>query len=790
MSLRRLAVIVVSAAGALLVAVVLAVVLYLAFGDLGRHKGRIEALVTELLGRPFAIDGAFELEVLPSISLAAERVRLGNADWGSQPQMVEIGRVSAQVGLWSLVSGPIDVRSFELSDVSVLLETNTDGKGNWAFGGADAPAEAAEPGAGSATAVPAVILRAKLANVRLTYRERGKPDRVALIEAVSIDPGSDGLLAISGKGKLNELPAAVSGELGPMDALFAGRNIRTAIQAAVGDLKVEVNGGLGRLDPLDGADLALKIAHPDVGSMLRKLDLPVVVAGPLTADARLSDAGDLTRLDLAAKLGDITVKVGGTLRALGLPGSDLRVEAAVADVAGHAAAFDVTGLPAGGLEVGGRFISSRTEIKLDGLSAKFAGARARVNGTVRLAREPGADLRFELAAESLRRLQQGLPAIPVSVSGNYAGNRNKLEVKNLKGRIGESEISGRVSMVATGRKRVEIDLASPRLDLTPLLAEGSGAKSAGDARSKPKPEPKKAEPKFVFDDAPLPLEKLKLADARLHFSAAEVRLDTEVLRDVESTLRLDGGRLTLEARMRDGQEGIVIGGVKLTPADGGAAALDISISAKNTRSGLSAGDAFDPKDAPPTNVEASLLATGASARQMASGANGRVLVTQGTGKLKSGLIGLLGGDLLRELVGKLNPFSAQDPYTKLECTVVRADIVDGQVTVSPVLMQSEKVTIIASGHIDLGTEALRFNLNTRPRSGVGISAGMFTNPFIELAGTLASPRLGMGAKGATSTAAAAATGGVSVLAQGFLDRARGSQDLCKKTLDLATAKAK
>ena len=103
--------------------------------------------------------------------------------------------------------------------------------------------------------------------------------------------------------------------------------------------------------------------------------------------------------------------------------------------------------------------------------------------------------------------------------------------------------------------------------------------------------------------------------------------------------------------------------------------------------------------------------------------------------------------------------------------------------VSPVLMQSEKVTIVAGGEIDLGTEALRFNFNTRPRTGVGISAGMFTNPFIELAGTLASPRLGMGAKGATSGAAAAATGGVSVLAQGFLDRARGGQDLCKMTLD-------
>jgi hypothetical protein len=782
MSLRRLAAIVLSAAVALLVAVVL----YLAFGNLSQHKGRIEALVTDLLGRPFAIDGAFELQVLPSISVVAERVRLGNADWGSQPQMVEIGRVSVQVGLWSLVSGPVDVRSFELSDVSVLLETNADGKGNWVFGEARAPAPAAEPLAESGAAVPLVIRSGKLGNVRITYRERGKADRVALIETLSIGPGSDGLLAISGKGSLNEFPAKVSGELGPLDALTSGRDIRMAIQAAVGALEVDVKGGLGRLDPLDGADLAVRVAHPDLGTMLKKLQLPVVLAGPLIADVRLTDAGDLTQLDLAAKLGDITVKIGGTLRALGLPGSDLRIEASVGDAARLAGAFGVTGLPVGALEVDGRIASSRTEIKLDGVSARFAGARAKVSGTVRLAREPSTDLRFEFASESLSRLRQGLPEISLAMSGDYASSRDKLEVKNLKGRIGETEISGWVSMVGTGRKHVEIELASPRLDLTPFLAQGTGAKSADDAHSKPKPTPKKAERKFVFDDTPLPLGKPLPVDASVHFTLAEVRLGTEVLRDVDGTLRVDGGQLTLVGSVRDNLEGTISGAVKLAPADGGAE-LGISVSAKNMRPSL---PEIDPRDAPLTNVEASLRVRGASARQMASLANGRILVTQSAGKLKSGVIGLFGGTLFRELAGKLNPFAAQDPYLQLECTVVRADIVDGQVTVNPVLMQSDKVTIVAGGKIDLGTEALDFQFNTRPRTGVGVSAGMFTNPFIEVAGTLTSPKLGVGTKAALSGAAAVATGGLSLLGQGILDRARGSKDLCKETLDEAAGKAK
>ena len=36
--------------------------------------------------------------------------------------MVEVGRFSAELRLWSLISGPIQIPSVELADVSVLLE--------------------------------------------------------------------------------------------------------------------------------------------------------------------------------------------------------------------------------------------------------------------------------------------------------------------------------------------------------------------------------------------------------------------------------------------------------------------------------------------------------------------------------------------------------------------------------------------------------------------------------------------------------------------------------------------
>jgi hypothetical protein len=102
--------------------------------------------------------------------------------------------------------------------------------------------------------------------------------------------------------------------------------------------------------------------------------------------------------------------------------------------------------------------------------------------------------------------------------------------------------------------------------------------------------------------------------------------------------------------------------------------------------------------------------------------------------------------------------------------------------VKPMLLQTEKVTITAHGTIDLHTEKLLLDFNTRPREGIGVSPGMFTNPFIQLQGTLASPTVGVGAKGVASGAVAAATGGVSVVAGGMVDRAQGEKDLCGKTL--------
>ncbi len=983
-------------------AVVLTIAFYLAFGDLGRHKTRIEALVTQSIGRPFAIDGPFRLKLIPVIDVSAERVRLGNVQGGSQPQMVEFGKAVVQIRFWSLISGPPEVRLFELHDATVLLEQGPDGKGNWVMGAPEADAgdetdaeeesedeleeEAAE------VEVPVVIERAVLNNVRLIYREAKKSDRVVLFEKLTITPGQGDLLALDGHGKLDAYPMTIKGELGTIKSLLAQRDMRLAMQMSLGKLALDVKGAIGSWNPLEGADLTLKVEHPELDGMLAKLELPifatgrmqidgrvkddgvltnldfkakagdfsvittgaiqelslvgadlaikivhseigpllellklpvvatgptqidtrikdvgkhreldfkatlgdlaasvkgtfktrglvgadltirfekaeigpllealklpvvatgptqidtrikdvgkhreldlkatlgdlaatvkgtfktrglvgadltikvekaeigplltalklpVVATGPMQIDTRIKDVGKHRNLDLKATIGDLAASVKGTLKTRGLVGSDLMFEATAADAARLASVFKVSDVPAAPLTVSGHTVYSREQITFEALTAAIAGASVRLDGSMQHTGDRGASLKFAMAAESLAKLRATLPELKVSASGALELTKGRIEAKDLQALLGENQLAG--SFLLTEAKVIEAQISSPRLDLTPFMskekpAEGEAAGATAQPAAAPaapaKPEPTK---EFVFGEEPFPFDKMKDIDAKLHLVCGELVLGERSVKDLDSNIHVDHGKIVFDMRAAGAHEGTLAGSGSLVPAADGTADLALKIDLSDVRANLGNKD-IARSDVPAVGLEMDIKIHGKSPRQMASGANGHLLLTQGAGKMRSGLISAYGGGVVSELTQKLNPFSKDDPFMKLDCTIARADIVNGEVTVTPVVIQTEKVTITAHGTIDLRTEKLLLDFNTRPRKGIGVSPGMFTNPLIRLEGTLVSPRLGVGAKGVASGALAAATGGATVVAGGFFDRMKGEKDICKSTLAAA-----
>lgn len=780
----------------LLGALVLGVLLYLTLGDLSVHKPRIERFVTEHTGRSFAINGPFELKVFPALSVVAKDVRLGNAPWGSQPSMVEVGRFATVIDIWSLISGPIEIRSLELRDIVALLETTADGKGNWVMpGAAESPPQPPQSTTdeSGATEVPVVIEKGEVTNLRVTYRKPGAKDHVASLDSLKIAPGPDGLLVIQGEGALDRYAARVRGELGPIEALVSGRKMRMALDASLGRLTMNLKGSIGRLQPLDGVDLQCRIANPDVGAMLERLQLPVVATGSLSLDALLKDSGERTSVSLDAALGDLEATTTGSIKTLGLTGSDLQFTMTAKDAARLAAVFGVEGLPKEQLQAKGHVAASATQLDIADFTATFAGAEVRAKGSIPRTTQGGPKISFNAAAQSLAKLRTGLPDLPMKASATYVGSKADFDLQKLQLRIGETALSGALSVTGGAPRRVVATLSSPLVDLTTLLKEEgtqdakkkNGAVEAQANSKKPAAVQangdSKSQDKFVFDEKPLRLDKLRQVNAQVQMNVAEVVLKAGTLKDVAGNLKLDDGRLALDLQAKGTDQGTIKGGIHLIPSQNGAD-LTLQASIHDLRTGVFAPEGEDRSKAPTTNLELDIRAYGSSQRQMAAGANGKIVLTQGEGRVKSGLVNVFGSDILSQIGTQLNPFSTQDPVTTLQCSVAQVDIVNGQVTIKPVLMQSDKVTVLGHGTVDLRTEGLTFDFNTRPRRGIGVSAGMFANPFVNLGGTLAHPHLGTGAKGLASGALAVGTGGMSVLAKGLADRAAGEADLCQATL--------
>ena len=141
---------VVTIAGALVLVILGGAVLYLSLADLSRFRPRLEALVSDVLGRELRIGGDFDLEVLPWPTLVATDVTFANASWGASEPMLSAGRLAVEVGLWSLVSGPIRIRKLELQRCRRVARTERRGRSELDAASGDAAARGGRAGRGSA----------------------------------------------------------------------------------------------------------------------------------------------------------------------------------------------------------------------------------------------------------------------------------------------------------------------------------------------------------------------------------------------------------------------------------------------------------------------------------------------------------------------------------------------------------------------------------------------------------------------------------------------------------------
>jgi uncharacterized protein involved in outer membrane biogenesis len=193
--------------------------LYLSSYDKTELARLIEQEAEAALGREVTIAGPLEFDLnftTPGITIAD--VTISNAKWGSRKEMAKVGEFGASVAFMPLLTGNIEISRVRLKGADLLLETNSDGEGNWEFGD---PQAAGSRGAG--VPMQATVI---LEEVKLTYRDGKTKDETHIsLAALTADPqGEEVKLTVGGD---------VNGDAVSFEGLVAQSQDKLAVRDAV-----------------------------------------------------------------------------------------------------------------------------------------------------------------------------------------------------------------------------------------------------------------------------------------------------------------------------------------------------------------------------------------------------------------------------------------------------------------------------------------------------------------------------------------------------------------------------
>ena len=115
----------------LIIALMVTVYAVLATYDYNKIKPTVARMVKDATGRELRLGGEIKLVFGVSPSLVVTDVALANVSWGSQPQMITVQKLQAQVRLLPLLKRDVEVKNISLAGIELLLENDPNGKGNW-----------------------------------------------------------------------------------------------------------------------------------------------------------------------------------------------------------------------------------------------------------------------------------------------------------------------------------------------------------------------------------------------------------------------------------------------------------------------------------------------------------------------------------------------------------------------------------------------------------------------------------------------------------------------------------
>ncbi|WP_119302576.1 AsmA family protein [Dongia deserti] len=241
---------------------------------------------SDTLGRRVSL-GSLHVDWGNPLGIEIRDLAIANASWGSKPEMMRVGRISALVDLGSLFRGVLHYERLRIADAAVVLERDGGGNGNWTFGeGATGLALFPKNRTEFPTLIDFIGDRGLI-----TYRTRSDTLLSIRLDHVAISsPTEDAPARLRAEGAYNDVPARLDAETDSYRTL-RDDNVPFGARFTLGgrDTDIAFNGKLWKPLDFDGARGELSINARTLA------DIIGVMSGKTQANVPLSIGGILRR---------------------------------------------------------------------------------------------------------------------------------------------------------------------------------------------------------------------------------------------------------------------------------------------------------------------------------------------------------------------------------------------------------------------------------------------------------------------------------------------------------------
>jgi uncharacterized protein involved in outer membrane biogenesis len=291
-----------------LLALIVFTISWLLLADLGSFKPQIERWASEKTGRQISINGDLQISLARYSSVVAEDIRISNADWAEQADMVSVGRLEVRLDLRSILGGPIVVELIDLDDATIYLTKPEQGDPNWVLLKTSAEDEEEK----EEDEKKGILFRKiDIDRVQLTYRspQRAMPIEIH-VEQFSQRHREDDLLDVSLGGTLNGRRMKFDGEVGTWAALLARKDVHFDVDLRLDTFSINADGHIDDLLKPHRPRINFTAKAPDINDLMLALGVAqegqgvIDLVGSLTPQAQgplvLVVAGQVGRLEVEA----------------------------------------------------------------------------------------------------------------------------------------------------------------------------------------------------------------------------------------------------------------------------------------------------------------------------------------------------------------------------------------------------------------------------------------------------------------------------------------------------------